>query len=309
MPAVRLVVNLGGEAVGRPRPPLEVAGEAAAAEAAGFDAAWSVHFARSSDALATLAAAAARTSRIRLGVGVVPTYPRHPAALAQSALTLQSLSGGRFTLGVGVSHRPVIEGMYGLDYSDPLGHLREYLTVLTALVREGEVAFAGDYYRTEMAIAVPGASPVPVLVGALSPGTSRLAGALADGVVTWLAGPRALAGSIVPTVTTAAADSGRPPPRIIAAVPVAVDPDADRGREAAAEVFARYGALPNYQRLIAREGVDGPADLAAVGDAATVATRLRALVDAGATDVWAVTFATGADPVLTTTVLRELAGS
>lgn len=305
---MRLVVNIGGEAVGRPRPPLDVAGEAAAAEAAGFDDAWSVHFARSSDALATLAAAAARTGRIRLGVGVVPTYPRHPAALAQSALTLQSLSGGRFTLGVGVSHRPVIEGMHGLDYSDPLGHLREYLTVLTALVRDGEVAFDGDHYRTEMAIAVPGASPVPVLVGALSPGTSRLAGELADGVVTWLAGPRALAGSIVPAVT-AAADSGRPPPRIIAAVPVAVDPDADRGREAAAQVFARYGALPNYQRLIAREGVDGPADLAAVGDAATVATRLRTLVDAGATDVWPVTFATGADPVLTTTVLRELAGS
>jgi 5,10-methylenetetrahydromethanopterin reductase len=304
---MRLVVNLGGEAVGQPRPPMDLAAEAVAAEVKGFSEAWSVHFSRSSDSLVGLAAAAALTTDVRLGVGVVPTYPRHPAALAQSALTLQSLSRGRFTLGVGVSHRAVVEGMHGLDYSDPLGHLREYLTVLTALLRTGQVSFAGDHYRTEMAIAVPDAAPVPVLVGALSPGTSRLAGELADGVVTWLAGPRALEQVIVPAVTSAAAAAGRPRPRVVAALPVAVDPDADRARGAAAEVFARYGALPNYQRLFDREGVDSPADLAAVGDGAAVGHRLSALIDAGATDVWAVQFDTGAGAEITMTVLRELA--
>lgn len=304
---MRLVVNLGGEAVGQPRPPRSLAAEAAAAEAQGFADAWSVHFSRSSDALVSLAAAAAVTTTIRLGVGVVPTHPRHPAALAQSALTLQALSGGRFTLGVGVSHRPVIEGMHGLDHSDPLGHLGEYLTVLTALVRTGQVSFAGARYRVEMTIAVPAATPVPVLVGALSPGTSRLAGELADGVVTWLAGPRALEQVIVPACTSAAAHAGRRAPRVIAAVPVAVDPDAGRARAVAGEVFARYGALRNYQRLFERDGVDGAADVAAVGKPAAVEDTLRSLVDAGATDVWAVPFDTGAGRDVTMTVLRELA--
>jgi 5,10-methylenetetrahydromethanopterin reductase len=304
---VRIVVNLGGEAVARPRPPRDLVAEAVAAERDGLTEAWSVHFSRSSDSLAGLAAAAAVTSRIRLGVGVVPTYPRHPAALAQSALTLQSLSGGRFSLGVGVSHRPVIEDMHGLDYSHPLGHLREYLTVLTALLRTGEVSFVGERYRVQMSVAVPDATPVPVLVGALSHGTSRLAGELADGVVTWLAGPRALAEVVVPAVTSAAAAAGRPQPRVVAAVPVAVDPDAGRARRAAGEIFARYGALRNYRRLFEREGVDGAAELAAVGDAATVERRLRSLLDAGATDVWAVPFPTSADAGLTTELLRNLA--
>lgn len=300
-------MNLGGEAVGAPRPPRDAVAQAVSAEQDGFAEAWSVHFSRSSDSLATLAAAAALTTGIRLGVGVVPTYPRHPAALAQSALTVQSLSGGRFTLGVGVSHGQIIEGMHGLDYSDPLGHLREYLTVLTALLEKGQVSFAGNHYRTEMAIAVPDAATVPVLVGALGPQMSRLAGELADGVVTWLAGPRSLEQVVVPAVTSAAAAAGRRAPRVIAAVPVAVDPDLVRGRAAASEVFARYGALPNYQRLYEREGVDGAADLAVVGDAEAVAHGFEALRDAGATAVWAVVFPTGANAGRTRTVLSELA--
>lgn len=305
---MRIITNLGGEAVGTPRPPRDVVLEAITAEREGFTEAWSVHFSRSSDSLATLAAAAAMTTDLQLGVGVVPSYPRHPAALALSALTLQSLSGGRFTLGVGVSHGPVIAGMHGLDYSDPLGHLREYLTVLIALVTAGEASFAGNHYRTEMSIAVPDATRVPVLVGALGPGMSRLAGELADGVVTWLAGPRVLEQIVVPAVTAAAEAAGRPAPRVVAAVPVAIDPDASRGRAAAAAVFARYGGLPNYQRLFEREGVDGAADLAVVGNEQTVADRLGAFVAAGATDVWAVPFDTGADAELTRRALVGLSG-
>ena len=134
---MRISILIGGEPVGVFRAPEEVVAEAVAAEQDGFTSAWCIHFSRGIDSMTMLAAAAQRTSRIELGVGVVPTYPRHPVALAQSAATVQSLSGGRFVLGVGVSHRPVIEGMHGLDYSSQVGHLREYLTVLGRIAGRG----------------------------------------------------------------------------------------------------------------------------------------------------------------------------
>lgn len=196
--------------------------------------------------------------------------------------------------------------MHGLDYSDPVGHLREYLTILTQMLASGVSEFSGSHYRVNASIVVPESRPVPVMVGALSPKMSRLGGELADGVVTWLAGPRSLEQVVVPAVTEGAASVGKPLPRILAAVPVAVDPDLDRAHAAAVRVFARYATLPNYQRLFGREGVAGPADLAVVGDEATVSRKLNDLIQAGATDVWAVPFPTGADPAATTDFLKSL---
>lgn len=306
---MRVAILLGGEAAGLPRRPGEVAQDAAAAEADGFPAGWCTHFSRGIDALTTLAAAAVATSTIELGVGVVPTYPRHPVALAQAAATVQSLANGRFVLGVGVSHRPVIEQMHGLDYSDQLGHLREYLTVLDDLLTGGESSFHGTHYRVDATLTVPGTRPVPVVVGALGPKMAALAGELCAGVTTWLAGPRSLADVVVPAVTAGAARAGRPAPRVVAAVPVAVDDEAPRARDAAAGTFARYAQLPNYQRLFAREGVSGAEAVAVVGSAADVQVGLQRLLDAGATDVWAIPFDTGTGTQQTRTVLAALAAA
>ena len=230
-------------------------------------------------------------------------------ALAQAAATVQSLAGGRLVLGVGVSHRPVIEGMHGLDYSDPLGRLREYLTVLGQLLDGGSSTFHGTHYRVDSAITVPGTQPVPTLVGALGPGMSRLAGELCSGVTTWLAGPRSLSDVIIPAVTEGAARSGRSAPRVVAAVPVAVDDDQDRARRAAAETFARYRQLPNYQRLFEREGVAGPEDIAILGSEHQVESGIERLFAHGVTDVWAVPFDTGVGTEGTYGLLADLATS
>ncbi len=304
---MRITILIGGEPIGDFRAPNDVVSEAVAAEEDGFSSAWSIHFSRGIDSISMLAAAAVRTSTIELGVGVVPTYPRHPIAMAQAAATVQALSGGRFTLGVGVSHRPVIEGMHGLDYSSQLDHLREYLTVLTELLDRGSSSFSGDHYRVEAAINVPGTSPVPVIVGALGPAMCRLAGQSADGVTTWLAGPRSLQEVVVPAAAEGASRSGRSAPRVIAGIPVAVDGDRGRAMDAAARTFAMYGNLVNYRRLFDREGVAGAAELAITGDEATVRSRLESLFSAGATDVWAVPFDTGSGTTATQAVLASLA--
>jgi 5,10-methylenetetrahydromethanopterin reductase len=237
---------IGTEALGRPLTPRLLVEQAVQAEADGFPSAWSVHFSTNVDALSVLAVAGARTERIRLGVGVVPAFPRHPVALAQQAATVQALTGGRLTLGVGVSHRPVVEGMHGLEFDPPVARMREYLTVLKALLDDGAAELDGTYYRARARLTVPETSPVPVLVGALSPGMVRAAGELADGVVTWLAGPRTLSGTIVPLLAKAAADAGRPAPRVVAAMPVAVTDDVEAARAVADVVFARYGTLEIY---------------------------------------------------------------
>jgi 5,10-methylenetetrahydromethanopterin reductase len=264
--------------------------DARGAEDEGFATAWSVHFSRAYDALTTLAVAGTVTSRIELGVGIVPTYPRHPLALAQQAATAQAFCGGRLTLGVGVSHRPVIEGVHGLPYASPAAHMREYLSVLGPLLRGEEAHFRGEHYRVEGGFAVPGTSPVSILVGALSPRMVQAAGELSDGVITWLAGPRTLAGSIVPTLHAAGSAS-----RVVAALPVAVTDDPDAARAAAEEAFGRYNGMENYRRLFEREGVSSVGDLAVVGTEAEVEKQLRHYADVGVTDLWPAVFPAG-DP-------------
>ena len=286
-------MGAGGEAVGTPMTPHDMVDDVVAAEADGFRSAWCVHFSRGVDALDVLAVAGARTGRVDLGVGIVPTYPRHPLALAQQAATTQAFCGGRLTLGVGVSHRPVIEDLHGISYQRPAAHMREYLSVLVPLLREGHVRYRGDFYRVDGGFAVPGTSPVPVLVGALSPLMVRAAGELADGVVTWLAGPRTLGEHIIPQLRAAAA---RPAPRVVAALPVAVCDEPGTALRAADEVFARYAGLANYQRLLRREGVASPGALAVTGTGAQIEKQLERLAGLGVTEFWPIIFPVGDDP-------------
>lgn len=289
---MRIAMNIGGDVLGAPVPPPEVVEQARQAEADGFPSAWMTHLSRGLDALSVLAVAGTQTRDIELGVGVVPSYPRHPLALAQTAATTQVFCGGRLTLGVGVSHRPVIEGLHGLSYDSPAAHMREYLSVLVPLVTTGEVDFHGEHYNVSGGFVVRDTSPVSVVVAALSPMMVRVAGAHSDGIVTWLTGPRNLDG-ITSTLREAATSAGRGEPRVVAGIPVAVDDNADAARATVEAVFARYGTMENYQRQIAREGVATPGANAAVGSEADVEKQLRRYAEAGATELWAVVVGVG----------------
>lgn len=247
------------------------------------------------DAITVAGAIGREVPGIELGTAVVPTYPRHPMMLAQQALTANVLAGGRFTLGIGLSHQMVIETIMGLSFERPARHMREYLSILGPLVREGSVAFTGETMSTQVGIDVPGAQPCPVLIAALGPKMLGLAGELADGTVTWMTGPETIGGHIRPTMDASAEAHGRPRPRVVAGVPVCVTADASAARERAAKVFQVYGILPSYRAMLDREGLDGPADLAVVGDEAAVRAGVARFADAGVDTLAAVEFAASPD--------------
>lgn len=267
------------------------------AEDDGFDSFWIPHIsARGYDALTALALAGMQTSRIELGVGVVPTYPRHPAALAQQALTTATASGGRFALGIGPSHRPGIEDGFGLAYDSPARHTREYLSVMRPLLEQGAVEFAGEFYRVNMELAALERPACPVLVSALAPQMLRLAGELADGTVTWMAGPRAVGQHIAPRIRRAADNCGRAAPRVCVGLPTAVTGDESAARRKATESYERYGQLVNYRRVLDLEGVESPAEVAVIGDEASLRRQLETFAEAGATEFVANIFDVPGEP-------------
>jgi F420-dependent oxidoreductase-like protein len=268
--------------------------QAVDAENDGFDTAWFGQL-FGMDALTIAALAGAATSRIELGTGVIPTFPRHPYVMAQQALTVQGATNNRFVLGIGVSHEVVIKSMYGLSYDHPARHMKEYLSVLRPLLNDGRVGFQGEVYRTTAGLAVPGTTPPTVLLAALAPKMLHLAGAVADGTMLWMSGLKTVETHVMPLITAAANEAGRPAPRIVAGLPICVTEDVAAGREAATKVFQMYGQLPNYRRMLDREGAAGPGDVAVVGDEAAVEKQLRAFASVGVTDLVAPIYATGDD--------------
>ncbi|WP_322796624.1 TIGR03564 family F420-dependent LLM class oxidoreductase [Tepidiforma sp.] len=265
------------------------------AEEQGFAAAWLPNI-FGLDAIITLAVAGRETDRIELGTFVVPTYPRHPAALAQQALTASDAARGRFTLGIGLSHQVVIEGMFGLDYSRPVRHMREYLQVLVPLLEGKPVQFRGEEYRVQAQISIPGAPRPSVVVAALGPQMLKVAGRLADGTATWMGGPGYLRDRAIPLIREAAAAAGRPAPRVVSGFPVAVTDQPQAARESAAKVFAVYGTLPSYRAVLDVEGAATPADVAIVGSAEEVEAQVRNLAAIGVTDFNASPFPVEGDP-------------
>ncbi len=263
------------------------------------------------DALTMITALAPEHPGIQLGVGVVPTYPRHPMALAQQAMTVQVLTGGRLVLGVGLSHQMVIESMFGMSYAKPVRHMREYLTVLMSLVRTGAVAFSGETVTANGSITIPGYTPFPVVVAALGPKMLELAGTLADGTTTWMCGIDTIRSHIVPSITAAAEAAGREKaPEVQVALPVCVTSDPAGARDRAGAVFAMYGMLPSYRAMLDREGAAGPADVAVVGSEEQVTDTLSSFGDAGATEFVAVNYSDDPDEhARTRAVLRALAAS
>lgn len=261
----------------------QIVDEAKAAVAAGYHTFWAPQI-FGHDTLTALAVVGREVPGIELGTAVVPTYPRHPMMLAQQALTVQAASGGRLALGIGLSHQIVVESMWGMSFAKPVRHLREYLSVLMPLLEGRPVGFAGDEYRVNGGVAVPGGSRPQVLVAALGPQMLRVTGTLADGTSTWCVGPKTLRELTIPTLRQAAADAGRPEPRVVVALPVCVTDDVDAARERAAKTFAIYDTLPSYKTMMNREGVDGPGGIAIVGSEAEVRDQLDELVSIGVTD-------------------------
>lgn len=253
------------------------------AEADGFASVWYSNI-FGLDAMTVCAVAGAATERIELGTFVVPTYTRHPFAMAQQASSTNDAAGGRFTLGIGLSHQVVIENMLGLSFDKPAKHMDEYLAVLLPLLRERKVNHQGDLYRVGATLDQNGAGAPSVVVAALGPKMLELTGAHADGTGTWTTGVKTLADYIVPTITAAAEKAGRPAPRIVAALPVCVTEDPDAARQLAAKQFAVYGTLPSYRAMLDREGAANPGEIALVGDEESVAAQVAELADAGVTE-------------------------
>ncbi|MCZ0982144.1 LLM class F420-dependent oxidoreductase [Streptomyces diastatochromogenes] len=225
---------------------------------------------------------------LQVGTSAIPVFGRHPLLVSSQAQTAQAATGGRYHLGLALGTRHLTETGFGLPYERPIGLLREFLTALRPLLETGEADFHGELLTatTPYSAAVPGARPpVPVLVAAMGPQALRVSGELADGILPFLAGPRALAEHIVPAVTAAAEAAGRPAPRIVALVPGVVTADAEGVREKAVEAHALYERIPSYQRVIELSGAERAAELALIGDEETVAEGVRRYREAGATEV------------------------
>jgi 5,10-methylenetetrahydromethanopterin reductase len=258
------------------------------AEEAGFASVWIPQIPDEFDALTAATIVGLGTSRIEVGTAVVPVQPRHPIALAQQALSVQTVCNGRLTLGLGVSHHWIIDEMLGLPYEHPAPTMRSHLDVLQiALGGPGPVDVENDLFRVHNPLDITDVTPTPVLLAALGPVMLRLAGERTDGTILWMADERAIGGHISPVITKAAADAGRPAPRIVAGIPVCVcaDHEVDTAIARTNRILSEAEVSPNYQRLLDRGDARAVGDLLAAGSESAVEKRLRAFADAGATDV------------------------
>ncbi len=277
----------GGDTAGRSID--EIVADAAEVERAGFASYWLPQI-FALDAMAVLALVGHAVPRVELGTAVVPTYPRHPAVMAQQALTVQAASANRFSLGIGLSHQIVIEGMYGYSFAKPVRHMREFLSILQPLLHDGAAQFDGETLHFHGNVTAAGTTAPPVLVAALGTQMLELTGRQAEGTITWMTGPATLSQHTVPTITKAAADAGRAAPRVVTSLPVMITADPDAARQRAAKEFEVYGMLPSYRAMLDREGAASPADVAIVGDETECGRAVTRLADAGVTDFVAATF-------------------
>jgi 5,10-methylenetetrahydromethanopterin reductase len=270
----------------------EMVGQVASLHEAGIETAWASQI-FAYDALTALAAIGREVPGIGLGTAVVPTYPRHPVMLAGQALTVQAATGGRLTLGIGLSHQMVIENVFGHSFEKPARHMREYLSILMPLLEGDQCSFKGETLSASTfgPLQIDAPAP-PVLVAALGSTMLKIAGRMATGTVTWMTGPATIEAHVVPSIRAAASEAGRPEPRVGVGLPVCVTDDVDEARKTAADVFSIYGQLPSYRAMLDREGAAGPADVAIVGTADEVKAQVGRLADIGATDFCGAPFGT-----------------
>lgn len=285
---MRIGVMIGAERGDGARKVARLLADIEWAEAAGMDSAWIPQVPTDFDALTAVALMGARTSRIELGTAVVPLQAQHPIALARQALSAQAAAGGRLALGVGPSHHWIVRDMLGLPYERPAVYTRDYLEVLRAALNgPGPVDVENETFLVHNPLDLGPVSPMPVLVAALGPVMLKLAGAHADGTVLWMADERAVADHVVPRITSAAEEAGRPAPRIVAGIPVCLcEPSrVDEARERANRILGEAEISPNYQRLLEYGDIKDVGGLCAAGDEKAIAARFRRFADAGVTDL------------------------
>ena len=262
------------------------------------------------EALTALAVAGSQVPGIELGTAVVPSYPRHPAVLAQQALTTALAVGpGRLALGIGLSHKIVIEDMYGYSFDKPARHMREYLSVLRPLLDGTPAQVDGSTLSAHIGLSTPRAGRVPVLLAAMAPRMLALAGEQTDGTVLWMTGPATIRDYVVPAITAAASAAGRPSPRVVCSLPICVTDDPAGVRATADKELVIYGQLPSYRAMLDKEGAAGPGDVALVGDEDAVTAQVQVLAEAGVTDFAAVEIGHGQDRERTRSLLKKLAAA
>ncbi len=236
------------------------------------------------DSLTALAVIAEYAPGIELGTSIVPLYGRHPLALAQQALTVQAATGGRLVLGIGPSHKLMVEGMLGESYAKPFTRTKEMLAAISALMRGEGVRLEGSEITARGQLAIDAPAP-QILIAALGPKMLDLAGREADGTTLWMVGPKTIGAHIAPRIREAAGAAGRPEPRILAGVPVCLTDDKSRARAHSADALKMYGQLPAYRAMLDREGIEGPEDLLVAGSEDEVRAGIAAFEAAGATDL------------------------
>jgi F420-dependent oxidoreductase-like protein len=287
----------------------KIIGQAQRAEADGFSTLWYSSMVLG-DPLVAMAIVGRETSTIEVGTAVLQTYPCHPL-LQANRLASVTVAMGRpgLTLGIGPSHEPVVRGVYGLPYDHPGRNTEEYIRTLAGLLRGETVDFDGQDWTVHSAgRSTAPQHPVPILLSALGPRMLRVAGQIADGTILWMAPIRAVEKHVVPKIHAAAAAAGRPVPRIVAGLPIAVHDDVDEARAAAGESAGMYAGMPNYQRILDIGEAANPAAAAIVGDEKSVTAQLRRLAETGATDFWASILPIGADQQARTASVRRTRG-
>jgi F420-dependent oxidoreductase-like protein len=273
------------------------------AEQLGIPAAWLTTGGTGLDALTLFAAAAVRTSQIRLGTSIVPTFPRHPLVAVQQVQVLAQLAPGRFRLGLGPSHRPTMESTFGFDFRAPLGHLREYVQIVKTLLSQGSVDFDGEYYHAHGQIRTP--VDVPVMASALQRRSFEFCGEATDGAISWVCPGVYLRDVALPAMRAGAEKAGRPVPPLLAHAPVCVHDKPDEVRAAAQQQLANYVRLPFYIQMFTAAGFPeaaagswSDAMIEAVvcsGDESRVADRLHGMFALGATEILVSPLVAGSD--------------
>jgi F420-dependent oxidoreductase-like protein len=238
------------------------------AERLGYESAWVSQLPDARDAALVLAAYAHATERIKFGTGVLPIYTRHPTATVQMAATLDEMTGGRFILGLGVSHKVTVESMWGLHLDSPVEAMREYLTIVQTSLAEGSCGFEGRFFKAQWSYSAPRPQRLPVMIAALSPRMLELAGEMADGVVLWMCAPKYIREHVVPIVKAARERAGKSLDgfEIVAHVPVCLTSDRSGGQEAFRPTVSRYSSLPFYRKVLDAAGYKSDLDAGNITD-------------------------------------------
>ena len=269
---------------------------AKAAEKLGYESVWTTQMPDARDASLVLAAYACSTERIKLGTGVLPIYTRHPTAMAQMAATLDELSGGRFILGIGISHKVTVEGMWGLSLQSPVQAMAEYLTIVRTILRDGASGHEGAHFTARGVYSAPRRAELPIMISALNPRMLELAGELADGIVLWMCTPAYVRDHVVPAVTRGRDKAGRSMQgfEIVAVVPACLTTDRAGAHDVFRKTVARYANLPYYRKMMDASGLKADLDaevidarvldeLAGIGDEKEVRDAVRRYREAGVT--------------------------